>query len=72
MRQFESESWERALARSEDYIIEGGPDFGHAVSAFNYSRDGEDQKVVSVISWSKHHEDVFQDAQRGGCQCSIF
>jgi hypothetical protein len=39
--------------------MEGGSDFGHAVAAYNYSGDGEDQKMAAVISWSKHHEDAF-------------
>jgi hypothetical protein len=55
------------LKRSEDYMVDNGSDLKFIVSAFNYSRDESDQKVVAVVSWSKHHEDLLADVSRGGC-----
>ncbi len=72
LHQFEGEGWENALKKSEDYMIEGGQDFCHKVSAYNYTFDREDNKEVAVVSWNKHHADVLADLSRGGCQCYIF
>ena len=44
------------------------------LSTFNLTKDGDicDQQGLAVVSWSKTHEDMLADSDRGGCSCSIF
>lgn len=42
------------------------------VSTFNWSTKGEDTYAAAVLSWSKTHEDMLVDSERGGCSCIIF
>ena len=42
------------------------------VSTFNWSTQGADSYAAAVLSWSKTHEDMLIDSERGGCSCVIF
>lgn len=43
------------------------------VTAFNWSTGGkQDLRAAAVVSWSKTHEDMLVDSDRGGCSCAIF
>lgn len=45
------------------------------VTTYNLSAefdDGADSQVAAVVTWSKAHEDMLIDSERGGCSCLIF
>lgn len=43
------------------------------VTGFNWSTGGkQDLRAAAVVSWSKTHEDMLVDSDRGGCSCAIF
>lgn len=42
------------------------------LSTFNWSTDGGDRQAAMVVGWSKTHEDMLADVDRGGCSCAIF
>jgi hypothetical protein len=41
-------------------------------STFNWSTDGGERQGAIVVGWSKTHEDMLVDSDRGGCTCAIF
>jgi hypothetical protein len=62
--------WEEVLGEAINHIDQSGiRESRHQACTFNYSED--DQRRVAVISWSKVHEDYYNDQSRGGC-CLIF
>ena len=42
------------------------------ISGFNWSTHGGDDQAAAIVTWSKIHEDMLMDGERGGCSCLIF
>ena len=64
-----SGTWD-ALLRQAAHKVEQR-DCG-TLTAFNWSTTNQDRLAVAIVSWSKTHEDMLVDSDRGGCSCSIF